>query len=202
LLKLASDIESRIASSAVLLLGCSAGGFSLVYDLLIRMPAGFPLPVIVVMHRSKRYKTFIEELLDSKSALGIKIAEDKELLTAGHAYFAPPDYHLLLEPDLTFTLDSSEPVWYCRPSIDVTFQSVADVLGDRSIAVLLSGANEDGADGLCYLGARNGIVVVQDPNEAEVKTMPQAAINRCNADLVLGNEEIFQLIQTIKLLAK
>ena len=139
----------------------------------------------------------MEELLDSKSSICVKLAEDKEKIRKGFVYFAPPDYHLLLEPDDIFTLDTSEPVMYCRPSIDVTFQSVADVYQEKVIALLLSGANADGADGLCYIHNKRGLIGVQDPEIAEVRTMPEAAINRCSADLILNNSQIFSFVARI-----
>ena len=127
----------------------------------------------------------------------VKVANDKDQLKRGTVYFAPSDYHLLLEPDQTFTLDCSEPVLYSRPSIDVTFQSVADVFNENVIAFLLSGANTDGASGMCYIRQKNGFTVVQDPNSAEVRTMPEAAINRCSADLILSTQEIFSFIDSL-----
>ncbi|WP_370527260.1 chemotaxis protein CheB [Pedobacter sp. SYSU D00535] len=181
----------------VLLLGCSAGGFGLVYDLVLGLPEDFPLPVIVIIHRSKKYRSSMEELLDSKSRISVKLAEDKEQIKKGFVYFAPPDYHLLLEPEGFFTLDTSEPVMYCRPSIDVTFQSVADVYQENVIALLFSGANADGADGLAYIQAKKGLVGVQNPEAAEVRTMPDAAIGRCQVDMILSNSEIFSFIGSI-----
>ena len=112
-------------------------------------------------------------------------------------YFAPADYHLLLEPDRSFTLDFSEPVHFCRPSIDVTCMSVSDVLGARVIGILLSGANKDGAAGMKYIGDNGGLVVVQDPGVAEVGIMPAAAIREGSVDMILKNEEIFNLLNEI-----
>lgn len=169
----------------------------MVFDLISKLPKNFPLPVIVVIHRSRKHKSSIEELLNSKSKVIVKVADDKDKLKKGTVYFAPSDYHLLLEPDQTFTLDCSEPVLYSRPSIDVTFQSVADVFEDQVIAILLSGANADGAVGICYIHEKNGFTIVQDPEFAEVRTMPEAAINKCSADLVLSNLEIYSFMETL-----
>src|SRR5690606_5939006 len=112
-----------------------------------KLPKNFPLPVVVVIHRSRKHRSSIEELLNSKSKVKVKVAEDKDQLKKGTVYFAPSDYHLLVEPDGSISLDSSEPVLYSRPSIDVTFESIADVYRDNVIALLLSGANADGAEG-------------------------------------------------------
>lgn len=187
----------RVKRAKVVLIGCSAGGFTLVYDIISKLPKNFPLPVIVVIHRSRKHKSTIEEILNSKSKIMVKVAGDKDELKSGNVYFAPSDYHLLLEPDGSFTLDCSETVLYSRPSIDVTFLSVADVYNDQVIAILLSGANADGAEGICYIHEKNGFTIVQDPDNAEVRTMPEAAIKKCSADLVLTNYEIFSFMDTL-----
>ena len=197
MLNLTSNIVNRVRKAEALLIGCSAGGFNLVYELVSGLPAKYPLPVIVVIHRSRKYKSSMEELLNSKSKIEVRLAGDKESIKKGCVYFAPPDYHLLLEPEGCFSLDSSEPVLYSRPSIDVTFKSVSDVYNDNVIAMLLSGANEDGADGLRYIHERGGLVVVQDPDNAEVRRMPEAALNRIKGGLVLNNSEIFSFLNSI-----
>lgn len=184
-------------SAKVVVIGCSAGGFTLLFDLIAKLPKSFPLPIIVVIHRSRKHKSSIEELLNDKSKVIVKVASDKDHLQKGTVYFAPSDYHLLLEPDQTITLDCSEPVLYSRPSIDVTFQSVADVFEDQVIAILLSGASADGASGICYIHEKKGFTIVQSPNDAEVRTMPEAAINKCTADLILTNLEIFSFMETL-----
>ncbi|MEJ6978841.1 chemotaxis protein CheB [Pedobacter sp. P351] len=181
----------------VLVIGCSAGGFKLVFDLILKLPKDFPLPVIVVIHRSRKHKSSIEELLNNKSKVKVKVACDKDLLKKGTVYFAPSNYHLLVEPDHTLTLDCSEPVLYSRPSIDVTFQSVADVFEDRTIAILLSGANADGASGICYVHEKRGFTIVQNPDDAEVSIMPEAALRKCRPDLILTNKEIFSFMETL-----
>ena len=184
-------------TAKVLVIGCSAGGFTLVFDLISKLPENFPLPVIVIIHRSKKHKSSIEELLNSKSKVMVKVANDKDKLEKGTVYFAPSDYHLLLEPNQTFTLDCSEPVSFSRPSIDITFQSVADVFENQVIAIILSGTNADGAEGICYIHKKNGFTIVQDPEFAEVRTMPEAAINKCSVDLVLSNLEIYSFMETL-----
>lgn len=195
-IKSATDIN-RFKKAKVVVIGCSAGGFTVVFDIIAKLPKNFPLPVIVVIHRSRKHKSSIEDLLNSKSKLKVKAAEDKDQLKKGSVYFAPSDYHLLVEPDGSLSLDSSEPVLYSRPSIDVTFQSVTDVYKEDVIAILLSGANADGADGLSYISERNGFVIVQDPECAEVRTMPEAAISRGSADLILSNSEIFSFMEKL-----
>ncbi|MBC8054148.1 MAG: chemotaxis protein CheB [Sphingobacteriaceae bacterium] len=189
--------DNRVSKAKVVVIGCSAGGFTLVFDIISKLPRNFPLPVIVVIHRSRKHKSSIEEILNSKSKVMVRVAGDKDQLIKGNVYFAPSDYHLLLEPDESLTLDCSEPVLYSRPSIDVTFQSVADVYNEKVIAILLSGANTDGANGICYIHAKKGFTVVQDPESAEVRTMPEAAISQCSADLILSNLEIFSFMDNL-----
>ena len=197
MLNLTSDILDKIRKAEALLIGCSAGGFNLVYELVCDLPAKFPMPVIIVIHRSRKYKSSMEELLDSKSGASVKLADDKEPIKKGFVYFAPPDYHLLLEPEGVFSLDSSEPVFYSRPSIDVTFKSVADVYQQNLIAMLLSGANEDGVDGLCYIEKKGGLVIIQNPDDAEVRRMPEAALMKCRGGMVFSNAEIHAFVSTI-----
>lgn len=192
-----TTVAKAIEKAEVLLLGCSAGGFSLVYDLLLSVPANFPLPIIVVIHRSRKHKSSLESLLRKKAYVHVNIAGDQEMIKSSVIYFAPSDYHLLVEPNGTLTLDSSEPLFFCRPSIDVTFESFADVYKDKTIGILMSGANEDGANGIAYIERVGGLAIVQNPDEAEVRTMPEAAISRSKAVHILTNEEIFGLISQI-----
>jgi len=191
-------VLEKAAKAKVLLLGGSAGSSRLIFSLIEQLPADFPLPIVVVIHRSRKFRSEIEVLLNSRSALSVCLAEDKAELRQGSVYFAPPDYHLLLEPDGTFTLDYSEPVFFSRPSIDSTFVSVSDVYQDKVVAVLLSGANADGSEGLCYIQERNGVAIIQDPSDAEVKTMPESAISLCKDALILSDESIFAFIKSIK----
>jgi two-component system, chemotaxis family, protein-glutamate methylesterase/glutaminase len=109
----------------------------------------------------------------------VKEAEDKETLCAGTIYFAPPDYHLLVNPDFTLALSSDELVHFSRPSVDVLFESAANAFGDSLIGVILTGANDDGAAGLAMIAASGGRVVVQDPSSAEGRSMPEAALAAC-----------------------
>ncbi len=181
---------SKLQKIEVLLLACSAGGFNVLFNMLKVFPGGLPIAIVVIVHRNARYETNIEESIMTKSHINVKVAEEKEPIRRATAYFAPAGYHLLIEPDHTFSLDISEPVNFCRPSIDVTLQSAADVYGPAIAAALLSGANQDGAQGMCAVQRAGGLCIVQDPREAAVKTMPEAAIGLGAADLILTNEEL------------
>jgi len=195
-----NQLSERIRNAEVLLIGCSAGGFNLLFELLLQLPADFPVPVIIIIHRSRKYKSSMEDLLQKKANVIVKLADDKEQIKKGYIYFAPSDYHLLLEPDYTFSLDLSEPVFYCRPSIDVTFESVSDIYRDKVIGILLSGANEDGAQGMYHIEQNNGFVVAQNPESAEISTMPEAAIAKCKKILILNNAELKEFINQIAII--
>ena len=125
-----------------------------------------------------------------RTNLVIKEVEEKEPILPGVVYLCPADYHVLVEKDFTFSLDYSERVNYSRPSIDVTMRSAADVYGEGLIALLLSGGNADGSDGMAYVQNKGGVTVVQDPETAEVPYMPQQAILRMAVDLVVSTEEL------------
>jgi len=150
----------------------------------------FPLPVLVVLHRNSSFDSSLEDLFASRSRALIKEVEEKEIIMPGVVYIAPPDYHVLIEEDQTFSLDYSEKVNFSRPSIDVTFHCASDVYGAELVCLLLSGGNADGVEGLEYVKARGGVVVVQDPATAEVPYMPQHAINQVAVDFVMPAEDI------------
>lgn len=159
-----------------IVVGTSAGGFAALSVILEKLPAKYPLPVIIVQHRSKDNKELLEELLQAKCRIRVKQADEKEKIAAGTVYIAPPDYHLLVEADRTFSLSSDEPVHFSRPSIDVLFESAAPVYRDKLAGIILTGANNDGADGIRVVNRYGGLTIVQDPAEAKYAAMPGASI--------------------------
>ena len=136
-------------------------------------------------------------MLDLRSPLRVKEADDKESIKPGLIYLAAADYHLLVEHDKHFALDDSEKINFSRPSIDVTFQSIAEVYGAGVTAILLSGANSDGVEGLRYIQNVGGKIVVQDPESAQVAFMPQAAVDELTIDKVLPIDEIAPYINAL-----
>lgn len=184
----------RPSSYQVVVIGVSAGGMAALSELLPAFPATYSLPIIVVQHLHPSQDTLFVKHLDYKSALTVKEADEKELIEAGHAYFAPPNYHLLIEDDRTLSLSVDEKVNYARPAVDVLFESAADVYGDGVIGVILTGANDDGAQGLRLIKERGGLAIVQDPETAEAPLMPQAAIATIQVDHVLALPEIARLL--------
>lgn len=193
MLELVSHIVHRLRYIDLLVLGGSAGGINVLVNMLNALPAQFPFAILVVIHRNAIYETRFEEILADKCNFTVKAAADKEAIQPASAYVAPPGYHLLVEPDYTLSLDVSEPVHFCRPSIDVTMQSAADVYGSATDAILLSGANRDGAAGMVSIQRAGGLCIVQHPLDAAVDTMPAAAIAAGAAHLTLTNGELITL---------
>lgn len=176
-------------TGGVVAIGTSWGGLGALGRILSDLPAGFPAPVLVVQHRSKDSDDLLAKLLQDMSDLDIQEAEDKDVLQPSHVYVAPPDYHMLVDfGQLTLTTD--DPVRHSRPSIDVTFESVARAYGSGAIGVVLTGANQDGARGLARIVALGGRGLVQDPATAEVAIMPAAAKAAVPTAEILHLEEI------------
>jgi two-component system chemotaxis response regulator CheB len=183
-------MSERAANPSAIVIGASVGAIEALSVILPALPADFPQPVIVVVHVPPDKKSLLAELFASRCRLRVKEAEDKELIAAGTIYFAPPDYHLLVEPDFRLSLSSDEPVRYSRPAIDVLFESAADAFGDSLTAVVLTGANSDGAKGLRAICDAGGKALVQTPASAEGKAMPMAALQLCPEARPLSLAEI------------
>lgn len=169
----------------VLAIGASAGGVEALGVLLPALPRDFAASVVVVLHLPPDRESLLVELFSPRCALPVREPEDKEPLAPGTLYFAPPGYHLLVEPDKTFSLSLEPPVNFSRPSIDVCLESIAYSLGSRAMGLLLTGANDDGARGLKAIQQKGGTVWVQSPDEAQNRQMPQAALALVAPDAVL-----------------
>jgi two-component system chemotaxis response regulator CheB len=166
-------------------IGASAGALEALSVILPALPEEFALPVLIVVHQPPDRRSVLAELFQSKCRIAVREAEDKEPMRAGTAYFAPPDYHLLVESDKSLSLSNDEPVLYSRPSIDVLFETAADAYGRGLVAIVLSGANQDGAAGLKAVVDAGGLGIVQKPDEAFAAAMPEAALALCPSALVL-----------------
>lgn len=169
----------------IVIIGGSAGSLSRVLRLLPHLTKKLNITVVLIFHRKEAEDSTLKDILSYKSELTVKEVEDKDPILKHHIYIAPADYHLLLEKDLTFSLDVSEKINFSRPSIDVTFESAADAFGESVIGLLLSGANADGVNGLQAIRDKGGRIAVQDPKSAEVPYMPQQAVDRLTIDLLL-----------------
>ena len=177
-------------SYALVTMGASWGGLHAIETVLSGLPERFTTPIAIAQHRAVDSGSgALNRLLSLRSGLDVREASDKDPIEHGRVYVAPPDYHLLVEED-GFALSIEDPVHHSRPSIDVLFDSAADVYADRLIGVILTGANEDGAYGLQRVKRRGGVTIVQDPDSAEKATMPAAAIATGAADHVVPLEAI------------
>lgn len=185
-------MKNQKRKTELLIIACSAGGMLLLIDLLANLKGNVGFAVLVIVHRNDKYQSSLEQMAQMKCKLRVKSAEEKEAIQPGVVYFAPPGYHVLIETNRTVSLDASEPVHYCRPSIDVSMQSAAEVYGSGVIAILLSGANKDGADGMRAVYKYGGITLVQDPADAEIDMMPRAAIETKAVVSILSDEELKQ----------
>lgn len=183
----------------MLVIGLSAGGTPLVKQLLAALPREYSLAVAIVAHLPQGYESNLAQLLDAVTDLPVTMARDKEPIVAGHVYVAPPDYHLLVEQNrrFSFALSEDEPVKSVRPSIDVLFKSAAEVFEAGLIAVILSGANSDGADGMAVVKQLGGLCMVLNPFDAEFSTMPNAAIKQADVDYIAGIEDIISLLVSV-----
>lgn len=184
--------KRRIEAIAI---GASSGGVEALSVILPALPLGFPLPVFVVVHLPPDRDSVLVEVLQSKCQVKVKEAEDKETIQGGVVYFAPPDYHLLVEPDRRLSLSSEEPVLYSRPSIDVLFESAADAYGEGLVGIILTGANSDGARGLRTIADAGGAALVQTPEFSQAPPMPQAALRACPAAHALTLKQISDFLQ-------
>ncbi len=188
---------SNVSIGDVVVVGVSAGALEALSTILPRLPKNYPRAIIVVVHLPPDKKSLMAPLLQSKCSMRVIEAEDKEPVLPGTVYIAPPDYHLLAEPNASLSLSAEEPILYSRPSIDLLFETAADAYGSRAIGIVLTGANHDGAQGLAAIAAAGGTVLVQHPETAYARAMPEAAIRSCPDAQVLSLEQIAAYLQEI-----
>lgn len=169
----------------LVVIGASAGGVEAVGRLLQALPAKTSVAFAVVLHVPPDRPTQLAELFGERCALWVKEAEDKETIEPGMVYIAPPNYHLLVEPDGSFALSVEDAVLYSRPSIDLLFESAAYAYGSRLLGIVLTGASNDGARGLAQVRSQGGRAWVQDPASARARVMPQAALELADPHRVL-----------------
>lgn len=190
------NLLERWRTTELLLLGGSAGSFKLLFQMVKLFPADLGKTVIIVIHRKRNFFSEIAKLFAENSRMSLREIEDKDVLKKNTIYIAPANYHTLIEKGGYFSLDVSEAVWYSKPSIDVTFECAADVYNERCMAILLSGANQDGAEGMLKLKNSGAVTIAQHPEDAEMDEMPMAAINNGAAGYILRTDEIFKLLHT------
>lgn len=183
-----------------IVIGTSAGGLSALSAVLGALPESFHLPVIVVQHRSADNPDLLEQVLSYKVALPVCLAEEKDTIKGGCVYCAPAGYHLLIETDRTFSLSYDPPVNFSRPSIDVLFETAAAAYGPALLAIILTGASRDGAEGIQKVRKSGGTTIAQQPANAQFPYMPQAAVDTGSVQHILDLQGItsFLLAMTIK----
>ena len=191
------DVEALQGRIDAIAIGTSAGGVEALSILLPALPAGLRASVFIVLHLPRERPSLLAEIFAPKCALKVKEAEDKMRVEPGTVYFAPPDYHLLLDEGPQLALSIDELVHFSRPSIDVLFESAADIYGERLMGIILTGANDDGAAGLAAIHRAGGMTIVQEPDSAQVPLMVLAALRRTAADFVLPLEGIAGLLQAL-----
>ncbi|EKT4505011.1 chemotaxis protein CheB [Pseudomonas plecoglossicida] len=179
-------------------IGASAGGVAALFQVLGTLPSAFAIPVLCVLHLPDDRHSQLAGVLQRRLHRPVCEARDKERISGGQIYVAGPGYHLSVERDLTLSLSQEEPVHFSRPAIDFLFISAADAYGDSLLGVLLTGANEDGARGLAYIKNNGGRTIVQDPRDAQVALMPEAALALHQPDHILTLSGIGQLLATLE----
>ena len=177
-----------------IMIGGSAGSFQVVTKILSALPKTLNMPVFLSLHRLKHVRSGFLEALSLKSNLPIIEPDDKEQIKPGRAYLAPANYHMYIELGNRIALSTEEPVHHSRPSIDLSFVTAAQAYREKLIGIILSGANSDGAYGLKKVKDFNGLTIVQDPNECQVRTMTEAALKLTKIDQVLTTDQIIKFL--------
>ena len=177
-------IDNPVGFSWLVVIGTSWGGIQALKSLLKLLKSPFSFTVVVVIHQDRHTRSQLSQLLTDMAEFRVIEASDKEPLSPGNVYISTPNYHLLVEQDGTLSHTVDIPVNFSRPSVDVLFQTAADAFADRVVAIVLTGANQDGAVGVQRVKMRGGQVLVQDPKEAEAKAMPLAAIGSTDVDFI------------------
>ena len=192
-----TDRDSQMADLRpvkAVVIGASAGGVEALLTIFAGLKSGYRLPIIVVLHLPDERRSQLAEVSVRRVALPVREVQDKQPIVPGTLYFAAPGYHVSVEHDLSLSLSQEEPVHYSRPAIDYLFESAADVYQQRLAAILLTGANQDGARGLSQVKQSGGLTIIQDPDEAQVATMPRAALELFQPDCILPLSGIGRLL--------
>jgi two-component system chemotaxis response regulator CheB len=184
-----------------IVVGASAGGVEALLTMLGSLRAGYGLPIIIVLHLPEERRSQLAEVFARRVALPVTEAIDKQDISPGTVYFATPGYHLSVEQDRSLSLSLEDRLHHSRPSIDFLFESAADAYGPALAAVLLTGANHDGARGLAQVKRQGGLTIVQDPQDALVATMPEAALKTHQPDHILPIHGIGRLLVELERIA-
>ena len=181
----------------IVLIGGSAGSLQVIIQLLKDLKSDFPFPIFIIIHRKSNDENLLEDLLQRYTKIPVRECFDKMPITSPGIYLVPANYHLLFESRSEIALDVSEKINYSRPSIDVTFRSAGEVFGSRVIAILLSGANADGTEGLRYVQKEGGQIWVQEPDSAEVPYMPRSATTELSCDEIIPGQLLSSFVNNL-----
>lgn len=189
-------IRAALAGRTVeaVVIGASAGGVGALLQLLPGLPADYGRAVVALLHLPEFRQSHLAEVFQQRMAMPVREAADKEAVSSGTLYFAGSGYHLSVEMDRSFSLSCEAPLHFARPAIDYLMESAADAYGPALLGILLTGANHDGAAGMAAIARAGGLTVVQDPEQAEVASMPREAIRLHQPDLVLPLDAIQTLL--------
>ena len=175
-------------------IGASTGGTEAMRQIFEALSPDFPLPIFAVQHLHPLQDKATIITFNTNCEIAIKEAEEKECIRSGQVYLAPPNYHLLIEDDFTFTFSIDAKINFARPSIDVLFESAVDVYGNKLVGIILTGANNDGAEGMKLICNQGGLTIVQDPETAVAPAMTLAAIAATQVDYILPPDKIGRLL--------
>ena len=181
----------------IIVIGTSAGGIDALKKVFASFRNTHEVAIVIILHVSPSSKSYLSNIVARLVDIDVFEIEDKMKIKRGAVFIAPPNYHVLIEKDGTFTLTTSEKVCFARPSIDVTFEAIADAFGESAIGVLLTGANHDGGQGLKQIKVAGGYTVVQNPTTAVSREMPEYAIKHANVDEIIRLEDIGRRLDEI-----
>ena len=190
--------DTPISGIEAIVVGASAGGVEALLSIFGDLPQAFGLPIIAVLHLPDERRSQLAEVFARRLQIPVREGQDKEVIQPGTLYFASPGYHLSVEHDRSLSLSQEDRVHHSRPAIDYLFASAGDVYGKRLLAILLTGANQDGAQGLAHVKQSGGITVVQDPDEARIAVMPRAALALHTPDHILTLSRIASLLASLE----
>jgi len=192
-------METPISKTRLIVIGGSAGSLQVIMEMIKNLDNNLGFPIVLVVHRKAQSTSILPTLLQQFTTMQVLEVEDKTEIENGKIYIVPADYHMLFEDTNKVSLEASEKMNYSRPSINVTFKSAAETFGDSVIGILLSGANADGVEGLCYIKRNKGKVWIQDPETAEVDYMPRQATQQIDYDLLIEPKNLAECINNLNI---
>ena len=184
-------------SYKAIVIGGSAGSFSVVAKMLSQVNPHLRIPIVICMHRLKHVRSGLLEGLQLKSKLPVREPKDKEKLMGGNVYLAASNYHLFIEFDYTISLSTEIMFNHSRPAIDHTLNSASNTFREKMVGIILTGANKDGAMGMKNVHRKKGYTIVQSPESCDVDTMPRSTLNLFNPDAILSPDEIVAFINSL-----